>query len=135
MARKNTSAQEAYISSLTTSGALDAGSGFDANFGQGESNDAYAARLNAWKGSQQPGAGGAAPGGGLGGGAAAPGSGMMAPAPATPAGPQAAASMGFESAMMPNAGFMGGGSGATNPRLGTRQNRALMGFMQSGVRY
>lgn len=45
----NTSAQEAYISSLTTSGALDEGSGFNRSFGAGETNDQYAARLEAWK--------------------------------------------------------------------------------------
>ena len=60
MARRNTGTQEKYISSLNTSGALDEGSGFDANFGQGETNEQYAARLEAWKGSR----GGSSAGGG-----------------------------------------------------------------------
>lgn len=45
----NTAAQEAYISSLTTGGALDAGSGFNRSFGAGETNEQYKARLEAWK--------------------------------------------------------------------------------------
>lgn len=73
MARKNTAAQEKFISGLTTAGALDSGSGFDANFGRGESNDAYAARLEAWKGNKGGGSGAGGGGGGVTGGAAAAG--------------------------------------------------------------
>lgn len=49
----NTSAQEAYISSLKTGGALDSGSGFSRSFGKGETNEQYAARLEAWKNSKK----------------------------------------------------------------------------------
>lgn len=76
----------------------------------------------------------------LGGGGGAPG-GAAAPAAAasTPGAPQAAAAMGFESAMMPDMSSMLGSApptgGGLNPQLGTRKGRALQGFMQSGVRY
>ena len=45
----NTLAQEGFISSLNTSGALDEGSGFERKFGASETNPEYAARLEAWK--------------------------------------------------------------------------------------
>lgn len=48
----NTAAQEAYISSLNTHGALNNNSGFTREFGRGETEDQYAARLEAWKASQ-----------------------------------------------------------------------------------
>jgi hypothetical protein len=58
--RKNTAEQEAFISSLNTHGALDSGSGFNGTFGEGETNDQFAARLASF---QSGGAGAPAAGG------------------------------------------------------------------------
>ena len=57
----NTAVQEQFISGLNTSGALDEGSGFSRGFGQGETNEQYAARLEAWKGNKGGGGGAASP--------------------------------------------------------------------------
>lgn len=88
MPRRNSAAQEAFISSLNTSGALDAGSGFDRAFGAGETNDQYSARLEAWKKSKTgakpstPSAPPAAPSAGGGGAVAAPPAASEGAAPA-----------------------------------------------------
>jgi hypothetical protein len=55
--RGNTPEQEAFIRNLNTHGALKAGSGFDAHFRPGESNDQFSARLQAFlNGQPDPGA-------------------------------------------------------------------------------
>jgi len=57
----NTAEQEKFISGLNTAGALDSGSGFERKFGQGETNEQYSARLEAWKNKGRAGGGGTTP--------------------------------------------------------------------------
>ena len=121
--RKNSSAQEAFISSLTTSGALDEGSGFERAFGASETNDQYATRLAAWKASKGGGGGAPAPSQSGNGGP------IASPAPS-------GASMGASPAIQ---GLMGapdetavlGGSNALKQGLGQRIYPSLQGLLRA----
>ena len=95
----NTASQEAFISKLNTSGALDEGSGFARAFQPSETESQYEARLEAWKKGKT-------------GGAAAP-----APAPAANASMKAIASV-AGGGDAPSESVDSGGGGAISPGIG-----------------